>query len=442
MQARLFKKLKKTIHTGLAVLLAVSLLTPACVSDEDHGSTPTPTGEAHQYALEQLPSHLAGYFEGFGDLDNSERIYIDGAAYVLTNNEASGVLSDMVPEDTIDKVISDEELERMDDLVFLVENEEISEGFNTQNFTSAMKHLDYTPYVIENPELFETFGDKVKQEDLILYDKLQQNPQDENIWLEIRIPNWDYHYNLWKDGKSLLPLDKSSMQALFPNKEDREMIYRGMWMDEILTEVDVLTGKFYSPSLDVLKNNISVITDGTLYNEAMNAYNNPSSEAHQEARWWYDGQFKKRLASFGDWYETTEYFKKYDEELAKDSRLDKLRFLYGYAIYLELESHKSSPRAAQIYAKAFGDYMPLVSASYPVGNVNEGKHHVEAMFSVPVSIIDEFSSNPNYYGTPIIGPGQTIGFYCTEESMMTDGSDWIKQRLPSGQWKILWEKPK
>jgi hypothetical protein len=52
---------------------------------------------------------------------------------------------------------------------------------------------------------------------------------------------------------------------------------------------------------------------------------------------------------------------------------------------------------------------------------------------VPKVYLDLFRSNPATYGTPIIGKGSGISFYCASEPMKTDHSNYLYQLLPNGK---------
>ena len=441
MQLGLQTKVKNaTIGLGIVGMLAAApLVSPACICDNDYNGahgTPTPTGETHQYALENLPSHLADYFEDFGGLGNSEKIYINGVAYTLTNNEAAGVLSDMIPEDTIDKVISTEELKSMDNLTFLVKNNEISEGFNKQNFTSALTHLDYTPNIMNHSRVFETFNVKIRQEDLVLYEKLHQNPQDERIWLEIRIPNWDYHYDLWKDGESLLPLDKNSMQDLFPNKEDREMVHRGLWMPWSMAVYKPSTN-WINPERDYEKNltgNINYVIGNVknmpVFNEQiMDSYDNPNSELHKGARFEWETQLYSMSLNPSFHNSLTKFLDVYDKILKEsgDKRIDLARYVHGLMMYQYIEEDEAG--LSIILSKSLGGVVFEERVPYfnnQTGGWGPGNHG-----EIMIPIDTKLKKNLQKYGTLILGYGQSFGWVPDEESAKMDGFPKVLQILPS-----------
>jgi hypothetical protein len=147
---------------------------------------------AIEYAQERIPS-LASYFSGFGNLDEPTEIYINEAKYILTNaTYASPILEERIMEDTQDNKINQSEVGRIENLdeaqdgsnreeisqgtnildpynklppvaesiailknplyPELAKNEELSQGFNLQNYSSAMYVLEkLQKYQNKNP---------------------------------------------------------------------------------------------------------------------------------------------------------------------------------------------------------------------------------------------------------------------------------------------------
>jgi hypothetical protein len=353
------------IGTALTLLGA----TLAFGYNKEDPTDPAVEKPAIEYAQQEIPS-MAGHFSGFGNLDEPTEIYINEAKYILTNaSYASPVLEERITEDTQDNKINQSEVTRIKDLdeaqdgsnreeisqgtnildpynklppvaesiaiiknslyPKLATNEDLSQGFNLQNYSSAIKHLGYTPYIIDNPELYEIFGNKIRQEDLVLYEKLNQNPLDEGIWLEIRIPNWDYHYNLWKGGKSLLPLDNASMQELFPNREDREMIYRGMWMPVQMAQLNMRTGEWTAlriSTIDTLKDNFEMLH--YIGQRIEEIWNDPGCKEYQRALLFSHSEYYE---GYTQWPHLTEQFSFYENKLKSNEITKKLIFLEGLA---------------------------------------------------------------------------------------------------------------
>jgi len=307
-------------------------------------------------------------------------------------------------------------------------------------------HLHYTPDVVNNPDCYESLNCKIKQEDFVLYDKLGQNPLDTSIWEDIRIPNWNYHWGLWKEGKSSLPLDKSSMSQTVPDKTDREVVWRGMWMPMTMAKFDIKTGEYnwQNPNIRIVKDNMEMIKSGVVYDRIMQAYNNPNSEDYNKARFFYTSDLNWCKRS-GRWEHSAEMFEKYDEILKLDARLDKLRFINGLATndntiekwgYHMPEQYRVF--LMQLYAKSLGDVVYVIDVYYP--NSPSIGHH-EFMFSaVPVNIASIYTNNPQTYGTPVFGPGKALSFvYCEKNALNADypSSYKIRQILPTDEKIVI-----
>jgi hypothetical protein len=349
---------------------------------------------------------------------------------------------------------------------FLEENPLLSyKFFSQQEFEWGKFYVEYhgKEFLKSYPELHETLNSKIRQEGFI-FREMGMDINDEEVQNFIG-ENWDYHYNLWKDEKSLFSLSSDKMREDFPKREDREVIYRGMWLPRIMTYFDIMYKGDQDlaqpkPQLDVLEKNAEVIFNGRVYKRIMNAYEDPdyidlefatpstiryynSKEEEigikpiRSDQYWAWDRYKLTWLQFAinpkaGFSNTGKMFGEvYDPFLQeKGGRfVDIERFIYGLSLrdaYYEQYDSNIAP----IYAKSIGGAVFEQLARYPQGAVFNGVHQTVAM-PVPRYIVKEVKSNPSKYGTPIIGPGQTISLYCAEEPLIKDNVPWVVQVLPT-----------
>jgi hypothetical protein len=174
---------------------------------------------------------------------------------------------------------------------FLLNNPAASEGFTPDEYEFALEHLERTPEVMDEPELYEAFNAKIKIEEDLLQD-LGLYPPSETDWNEIILANWSDVYNrLYKDGEAQGAIAQSDLSERISNEKDREIYYMGLWVPDGLQN--------FNPSTDWSWPNPNRLPYGTLIgrdavvenlnnmpvlaSNIMQAYNEPDSELHQRA---------------------------------------------------------------------------------------------------------------------------------------------------------------
>src|SRR5206468_2385981 len=120
------------------------------------------------------------------------------------------------------------------------------------------------------PELFEALNNKVRQEQLVYVTTLGISPDNATVRKLIQ-DNWNYHWQAApQEGNSskriaIFPwYDSVKMSQWFPNKLDRELIYRGMWLPLYLAQYDAKGGPFSgTPHLKAVVDNLGIIVNGS-----------------------------------------------------------------------------------------------------------------------------------------------------------------------------------
>lgn len=439
------------------------------------------------YAQDNIPS-LAGYFSCFNDMNKETEAYIDEVRYVLERADyASDLVEERVARDTSDNIIDSNELtgiQNLDNDAYdnkteiangtnivdpynklppvpesieiinsplypqIAANEELSDGFNLQNYSSAIKHLEYTPYVLNNPEVFEAFNRKIIREDSIWYDVLNIEDNEE-LWTNPewgRIANWNYHWNASPQAGNvagrvtLMPwYDSEKMKGWYPDTEDRNQRLNEMWIPRSFLFYDWTNGGRSTANVDCLKNNLSNLIDW--YNRIMTAYNNPDSEEHEKARLMLEHNILDR--GNNGWENTSEQFRPLLERFMEDESLAPLIFGYGYINYLN--SWMGPPEIREIWgtelysiygaslvAKTLGTSVDFFS-----GTAFDDVKIPEVAYPVKRHLRDEIENTPEIYGHLHVGKGSSIGILSPIEGKMEDSAIELAQSI-NGKLILIW----
>lgn len=331
--------------------------------------------------------------------------------------------------------------------LFLSTNPDVSEGFTQDEYQFALEHLERTPEVMNEPELYEAFNAKIKIEEDLLKD-LGLYPASEMDWNEIILANWSDVYNrLYKGGEAQGAIAESGLAKRLPNEKDREIYYMGLWVPQGL--------HYYNPSTDwgmwlntyegkpheLIQDELERLPYGTLTgrdavvenlnnmpvlaSNTMQAYNDPDLFLHDWSLHRLDYTIPEESFPnsklFNDKY--VQLYKQYG-----DKEIDLARFIHAISRILYREDQIG---VDEVLCKSLGLVMFEQRAPYHHGVPGHGTHG-EPAIPVPEYILSEIRANPDKYGIPVIGPGQSIGFVPNLESVESDGIPYLEFRMPNG----------
>jgi len=325
-------------------------------------------------------------------------------------------------------------------------NESLSYAFDLQNFKSAIKELEDSPYkdtlLTRLDEVSQAWNYKVRREDQVLFDILSLSPNDTKGW-QFRWDNGSYHLDSWinysKTGDinsiHILPLDNAGIEEWFNEKEDAEFAYmNGLWVPDSMFHYKIesneggwWTGWSGQPSFDILSNNMDVILGkkdvrlGKQQQERLSDYGNlrdrivNGNQVNGTANWARQIYFE----GFEDWEQVPIIYRTQFVPVLENNWEDfgLIEKAYGLAVYDMLDLEWVDTSVAQLYNKAIGAATYGQVARNPSGF---GGHQVLAI-TVPQHII------PLLPEKKILYAGQSISPYSALEGAIADRPSRINQ---------------
>jgi hypothetical protein len=319
------------------------------------------------------------------------------------------------------------------------------------------KHLGYTPDVAPYKEAFEFLKYWVKQKNLVLFDVLDQNPDNVTVWTNPKwgiVPEFNYYWLSFPQagnvsGRALLePIYNSSlMKQTYPALVDRETIYRGVAGQVSMCSIDVKTGEVFSGfKLKSYADNVELILSGgtfgsytgKLYDRIEKAWNDPNYHSYpakwgsdQEMAWsWWNARNARAYQENPNFIDlkplADEWERDYKPVLMKDPRFQKYAFAYGLSV-LDMRGIPEiyDVDCAMIYAKALGG--AVFQVDIPRVTISGTPRH-QTIF-IPTSY---------QFENTLYGFGHCVGLGSGRTGTRAAGIPYLEQELPTLGQTMLW----
>lgn len=386
-------------------------------------------------------------------------------AVLLAGLALAGCINEHPAKKQTEELAKETELNKYE--AFLSNNPEASESFTEDQYKLALELLEREPEVMNDPEFHEGFNATIKAEDNLL-DRLKIDNPSEADWQEIITPIWSdiydriykgennkFHRTIEIDGKEYSVISKTALSQRLPHEEDREFYYMGLavprhfesyspspdwgeWLSmsraqakhhrERLKKVpyqDWDTIPYGRASVVENLNNMPKLASLT-----MQAYISQGLYLHQRARQLWevikDDEFPASLTAYKKYVDL--YKERGDEEI------ELALFVHGLVNTLY---HGDKVNVDAILLKSLGVHVVDQRAPTNHGMIDPVagllQSHGEPALFIPKYILDEIKANSKKYGTPLIGPGQTIGWISNYEvtDKLGDNIPFVEFKMPN-----------
>lgn len=332
---------------------------------------------------------------------------------------------------------------------FLIDNPDASEGFDENDFRLAESHLERNGF--PDPELYEAFNAKIKLENYLELDP--SNPQHRRI-IDM---NWsDVSDRLYHGGQAQCTIGQSALAERIPDEKDREDVYKGLWYplgiwyykpstewpekprdgraeyddgqrnvtwtEENLQDIPLFAPKVMDAYNKYVQIPDNLLEDLMLYEQGALEWEGSSLQVFwEEAR----EDWSKRAFFFpynifeSEFPASIDANSKYSDITREDREVDLSRFIHSLVTVMYSGDNAD---IGGILSKSVGCVFFDQRAPYDHGAEGHPTHG-EAAVPIPIKILDEIRNNPERYGTPIIGPAQSIGWVPNLEAASKDGDD-------------------
>ena len=315
---------------------------------------------------------------------------------------------------------------------------------------------------MDDPEFYEAFNAKIKIEEDLLKNLGMYSPigydwfPTEEDWTEIIVANWnDVYHRLYERGESYGAIAKTDLEKRIPDEKDRELYYMGLWVPPLILH--------YSPSTDWGQGLVGKVRDpneefprpeddSQMYQRipyesppygrervVENIRNLPKLaalilQAHEDNELLLHHRSRYYRETIPDWafpYSSDTHKKFIDCLYMEDEELEMIIFIHGLSMCLYAEDRME---LEQILYKSLGLVAHIQRAPYNQGELNKRNVtvHGEPALVIPWDMLEEIRADPVKYGTPIIGPGQSIGWVANLESAEKDGIPFLRFQMPNG----------